>query len=103
MPLGSNPSSFLSAFYDGTPTEQFYASIPQTGNTAMKEYFRGQSNRIYGDYTAAYGRGLQSGQAIGLYPDYLKDFPWLQNFYNQSPSARGETPTRYAPRVRYSG
>lgn len=99
-------TGFLAGFRDilnFDPELAFFGSIPQSGNTAFQEYYRGQFGSIYDQFLGQQGRGLFSGNFRKKeFPDFLDEFPFLQNFALRSPTDRGEAPARFAPRVRFN-
>ena len=112
MPGGINSiPSFLQGFFGDNPGVAYAGSLANAsrsagrgGNSAFNQYYRGRGNEVYGEYVESYGRDLLGGGAGDqTYVDYLASYPWLKNFYTLSPAQRGETPTRFTPRVRYSG
>ena len=100
-------ASFLSGFrdiLDYDPELAFFGAIPQTGTTPFQNYYSGRFGNIYDKFLGAQGRALWSGRnPVKTFPDYLENFPWLQNFQALSPTQRGETPARFAPSVRFAG
>ena len=99
------PTSFLAGFrdiLDFDPDTAFFGAIPQAGNTAFQEYYRGQFRNIYDQFIGKQGRALFAGrEPPKSFPDFLEGFPFLKNFALRSPTDRGEAPARFAPRVRF--
>jgi len=67
------------------------------GSNRFQEYWRGQAGNVYNQYLSTFARNPESELS-----DYLDNFDWLKGFQDLSPARRGETPQRFAPRVRYS-
>ena len=67
------------------------------GSNRFQDYWRGQAGNVYNQYLSTFARNPQSQLS-----DYLDNFDWLKGFQDLSPARRGETPQRFAPRVRYS-
>lgn len=105
MALPTFLSSFGKQYLQGDPEAAFFGKIAQFGNTRMQEYYRGQSGNIYNQFVGSQGRNIYSGRNdfdYNYFSDYLEDFDFLKNFQKRSPSARGEFPSRFAPRVRWN-
>ncbi len=103
MALPSWLSQFAPDILDANPDLAFFGAIPQKGNTAFQDYYRGQFGSIYDQYLGKRGRSLWGGSILeSTFPDFLEDFPFLQNFQSLSPTARGESPARFAPRIRFA-
>jgi len=87
-------------FARDNPQAMYNAFIPK-GSSSFMDYFRNQYGNVYGKYMGQLGGQALSGQAPTLnFEDYLKDFPFLKEWWSQSPASRGErTPTGMTWRV----
>jgi|TARA_R110002153_G_scaffold33647_8_gene101363 hypothetical protein len=108
---------FLKDFLEANPNQAgVQAAIPVAGDfggsgrtasiagsNQFQEYWRGQAGNVYNQYLGEFARNPVASAAKGGLGGYLERFPWLTKFQDLSPASRGEQPTRYAPRVRWSG
>jgi hypothetical protein len=84
------------------PTASNYGGAPYrrggiAGSNRFQEYWRGQAGNVYNQYLSTFARNPSSELT-----SFLDEYDWLKGFQDRSPSARGESPSRYAPRVRFS-
>lgn len=72
------------------PQAMYNAFIPRGTNTFL-DYFKSRYSDMYGNYMGQLGRQALGGYAPTLnFEDYLKDFPFLKEWYSMSPASRGE-------------
>ncbi len=101
--------TFLQGFgrdiLDFDPELAFFGAISQIGNTRLQEHFRGQFGNIYDRFLGTQGRDLSFNRDLRFkaLPDFLEGFDFQREFQSLSPSARGESPARFAPSVRFAG
>jgi hypothetical protein len=95
--------TFLDAFLDDNPNIAFEALRPQTASRSFTDYWRGRYGNVYGDYLGSTGRQALAGNipAQGV-TEFLGQYPWESYWQGLSPSARGERPNLYSPRLRWN-
>ena len=92
---------FLKDFLEANPNQAgVQAAIPVAGDFGGSGRTAGN---VYNQYLGEFARNPVASAAKGGLGGYLERFPWLTKFQDLSPASRGEQPTRYAPRVRWSG
>lgn len=80
--------------------EMLYRAFLPGGTTPFQDYWKSQYGDVYGGYLGQLGKMALAGQEPTTdFYDYLKGYPFLENWYRQSPSQRGETTT---PRLRWN-
>lgn len=84
------------------PEAAYGAYRPQTGSRSFLDYWKGQQGNVYNDWWERMGSMARLGQPPNLeFPDFLQGYPWMQRWWELSPSERGERPTLFAPNVRW--
>ena len=76
---------------------------PQTGAPGFLDYWRRQQRNVWGDYLGALGKGMKADiEPTMSFYDFLRDYPWLQQYLGLAPEARGERMSQFSPRMRWS-
>ena len=76
---------------------------PQSGRgTNIQDFYRNRFSDIFSQYQGQLGAQTEAHQTPSLgFRDYLQSYPFLQQFYNQAPAARGELNRRFAPPTQF--
>jgi hypothetical protein len=89
-------------WFDEEPRAAFEALRPQQGSFSFLDYWRNQFPRLQSDFMGAQGREVLAGRPPSLeFPDYLTDYPWMNEWLRLSPQARGSQAGRLNPRTRW--
>ena len=84
-----------------TPSALYQAMIPK-GTPSFSDYWQRQQSRVMGEYEGALGKMALAGQPPSLfYEDFLKNYPWTQNWYQMSPGQRGINMGSLAPSLQW--
>ena len=83
-------------FAEDQPEMMYRAMLPGSRSTNFLDYFKSRYGDVYKDYESELGKMALSGQAPSLnFYDYLKQYPFLNEWFSQSSRQRGEpTPAR---------
>lgn len=102
------PLPFLTGFgrdiLNASPEDAFFGRVSRLGSNRVQEHFRGQFGDIYDQFIGSQGNDFFFDRAPQFleFPDYLENFDFQNTFNLLSPAARGETPSRFAPRIQFS-
>lgn len=68
----------------------------------VRNYFQSQFDAIYNQYLGRLGEMASGGQEPNVaFSDFLKTYPWAQNYFNLPRRMRGIQETRFAPPSRW--
>ena len=85
-------------------TRAEFNPYPLAGSRRFGDYWLGQGSTLYNEYLADLSRGAMGGTvppASATFGNFLGKFPWLQRWYEMTPTERGMGTSRFAPQVRW--
>ena len=77
---------------------------PTAGSRRFGDYWLGQGTNIYNEYLSDLSRQAIGGRVPPVnatFGNFLGDYPWLQRWYEMTPTERGMGTSRFAPQVRW--
>lgn len=78
------------AFLEDNPFT-LYNAIKPTGSNNFTDYWNNKYNDVYSGYLGSLGQQAIGGQSPNLsFTDYLKDYPFLNEWLKLSPTNRGQ-------------
>ena len=91
-----------SGFLGENPMAAYMGRMPQFGTPNVRSFYEGAFNPVYNRYLGMLGQGVMAGETpTTQFSDWLKNYPWLEEFYKMSPYQRGENKQLFAPRARW--
>jgi len=101
--MAVNYSDIYRAFGEENPQVLYDVMRPQQGSQSFLDYWKRSYGDVSGNYLAGQTRiGLAGGQPDWSFSNYLGAYPWLQRWFEQSPSQRGEHPSLFRPNMRWN-
>jgi len=95
--------NFFEDWLEDDPEVLYRGLVPQNVTRPFLNYFNSQFGNVYGDYLGGLGRTALSGQEpTQSFGNYLEQFPFMKRWQDLTSQERGETPGRFAPRLRWS-
>ncbi len=91
------PQDIWSTFMEENPDILYRTMQPKKGSTSFMDYWSNNYGKVWNQFL-----GTMSPQNPNpSFGGYLGTYPWLQNWYNQSPYQRGERPSAFSPQLRW--
>lgn len=88
------------AYLEEEPKAGYFAYQNQWRTPNQKKYFQNQFAEIQNQYMGRLGQQILGGGEPNLrFTDFLKQYPWMQEFAKLPPSQRGENRSLYNPRT----
>lgn len=76
---------------------------PKTGGWNYQEYWKQRQDRSRSQYLATEAQARSSGQPFTQsYVQYLMGYPFLRNWAQLSPAAKGTRMSQYSPNIRWA-
>ena len=96
MAFNLNPDQDWSTWLEQEPEALYRAFVPKQAGSNFLDYFRSRYKDVYGDYMGSLAKTALSGQPpTQSFANYLKQYPFLNEWFSQSARQRGEpTPAR---------
>ena len=80
----------------------FFSRPGTRGTPTRSRFFEKEFSSIQNRFLGALGSQIRGGEAPTLtFGNFLDDFNFNDAFFGASPSARGQFPSRFAPRTRF--
>ncbi len=98
QPFGEKEQRWLQGYLANNPQAAYLNAIPTTGSPKMQDYW----GRNYGSVLQDFNQQVAKGNPYLNFPDFLKNYEWLQKYYGQSPQQRGDYTRNFAPPAMYS-
>lgn len=94
----------LDAFLQDNPEITYQAMRPQTASRSFTDYWRTRFGTAQGDYFGSIGKTAIEGEVPRnqYFQDFLGKYPWTSYWEGLSPSAKGQRPSMYAPRMQWN-